>query len=127
VTLAIVAGDLLCFRHIPINSPPWYLLEPRGAIVPAMGFTGLVFFSLAVQLLIYLYAKLNDAKLSKVPPEVKAQAPSNFSLENIRSTAIRLIESPLQINNRLPPRTGRRYIVVGGVSGEFVLLRIMHH
>ena len=81
-----------------------------------MGFAGGLILSLAALLLIYLYGKLNDAKLAKVPPEVRAQTSSDFSPENIRSTAARLKESPFQIKNRLPPTTGRRYIVVGGVS-----------
>lgn len=81
-----------------------------------MGFAGGLILSLVALLLVYLYGKLNDAKLTKVPPEVGAQASSDFSDENIRSTAARLKESPPQISDRLPPRTGRRYIVVGGVS-----------
>lgn len=87
-----------------------------------MGFAGLLVISLASLLLIYLYVRFNDAKLSKVPPEVmaQAQAPCDFSIHNINSTATRLKESPLQINSRLPPRTDRRYIVVGGVSEEFI-------
>lgn len=100
----------------PIRS----LLIPDGAtydgIVTAMGFAGGLILFLASLLLIYLYGKLNDAKLIKVPPEVGAQATCDFSPENIRLTAARLKESPLQITDRLPPRTGRRYIVVGGVS-----------
>lgn len=87
-----------------------------------MGLTGVAVPSLITLLLVYLYVKLNDAKLLRVPPEVRAQETSNFSLENIRSTATRLEDSPLQINSRLPPRTGRRYIVVGGVSEELVVL-----
>jgi hypothetical protein len=47
---------------------------------------------------------------------LRAQATSDFSPENIRATAASLKESPFQITSRLPPRTGRRYIVVGGVS-----------
>jgi hypothetical protein len=82
-----------------------------------MSFTGGLILSLVALLFVYLYGKLNDAKLTKVPPEVRAQASSDFSPENIRLTAARLKESPFQINNHLPPRTGRRYIVVGGVSG----------
>ena len=89
-----------------------------------MGFSGASFPSLAALLLTYLYVKLNDAKLSNVPLEVCAQAHSDFSPENVRSAAMRLKESPHQINNRLPARTGRRYIVVGGVSAERVLRRI---
>ena len=81
-----------------------------------MSFAGGLILSLAALLLVYLYGKLNDAKLTKVPPEVRAQASADFSTENIRLTAARLKESPLQIKTRLPPRTGRRYIVVGGVS-----------
>jgi len=81
-----------------------------------MGFAGGLILFLASLPLACLYAKLNDAKLAKVPPEVKAQATADFSPENIRLTAARLKESPLRIANHLPPRTGRRYIVVGGVS-----------
>ena len=81
-----------------------------------MGFAGGLILFLTPLLLAYLYAKLNDAKLGRIPPEVKAEATSNFSPENIRLTAARLKESPPRITSRLPPRTGRRYIVVGGVS-----------
>ena len=82
------------------------------------------FLSLIPLLLFYLYVKLNDAKLSNVPHEVRARAPSDFSPENIRLTATRLKDSPLQINSRLPPRTGRRYVVVGGVSEESLHLNV---
>ena len=81
-----------------------------------MGFAGGLIPFLTSLLLACLYAKLNDAKLGKVPPEVEAQATADFSPENICLTAARLKESPPRITNRLPPRTGRRYIVVGGVS-----------
>jgi hypothetical protein len=84
-----------------------------------------VLFVPLISLLIYIYVKLNDAKLSKVPPEVRAQASCDFSPENIRLTAKRLKDSPLELKSHLPPRTGRRYVVVGGVSEEFVLLRIV--
>ena len=83
-----------------------------------MEFAGGLIIFLMTLLLAHLYAKLNDAKLTKVPSEVRALATCDFSPENIRLTAARLKESPLQINSRLPPRTGRRYIVVGGVGGR---------
>ena len=76
---------------------------------------GLMLFSVAL-LLIYVYGKFNDTKLTKVPSQIRAQATCDFSPENIRLTAARLKESPLQISGRLPPRTGRRYVVVGGVG-----------
>ena len=83
-----------------------------------MGFAGGFILFLTPLLLASLYAKLNDAKLLKLPPQVKAQLIGDISPENIRSTATRLTESPLRIASRLPPRTGRRYIVVGGVSKQ---------
>lgn len=88
-----------------------------------MGLLGGLILSLAALLLTYLYGKLNDAKLAKVPPEVRAQTTHDFSSENIRLTATRLKESPLQIDSRLPPRTGRRYIIVGGVGGTSLFRR----
>ena len=84
-----------------------------------MGSSGELILCLIPVLFVYLYVKLNDAKLSKIPPEVRAQATSDFSPENIISTAARLKEFPPRINSRLPPRTGRRYVVVGGVSNVF--------
>ena len=88
-----------------------------------MGFAGGLVLFLIPLLLTWLYAKLNDAKLAKVPPQARARGTDDFSPENIRSTAARLKESPLQIASHLPPRTGRRYIVVGGVSeGSLPLL-----
>ena len=64
----------------------------------------------------YSYGELNDEKLAMVPLELKVQATAYSSPENIRLTAARLKESPLQITSRLLLRTGRRYIVVGEVS-----------
>jgi hypothetical protein len=81
-----------------------------------MSFAGGMILFLTSLLLVYLYGKLNDAKLAQVPPEVRAQATCDFSPENIRVTATRLKEYPVQITAHLPPRTGRRYIVVGGVN-----------
>ena len=118
---------LLRFRNLPADSQVRYddhmlmctqrsHLERCGTIVITRSFAGGLILSLTALLLVYLYGKLNDAKLTKIPPEVKAQATCNFSPENIRLTAARLKESPLRITSRLPPRTGRRYIVVGGVT-----------
>ena len=90
-----------------------------------MDFAGGLIISLTVLLLAYLYGKLNDAKLTKIPPEVRAQATCDFSSENILLTAARLKESPLQIGSRLPPRTGRRYIIVGGVGEGSLFRRIV--
>ena len=131
----ITTGDLLRFRNLPANHqitalitirhvrararrPEWLSFGLCDATVATMDFASGLILSFTAILLVYIYGKLNDAKLGKVPPEVRALATSNFSPENIRLTAARLKESPLQIRSRLPPRTGRRYIVVGGVGGR---------
>lgn len=118
--------DHACFQVSPANYQnavlnTIVLMSARavtGAFYVTMSFAGGLILSLTALLLIYLYGKLNDTKLAKVPPEVRAQMACDFSPENIRLTAARLKESPLQISSRLPPRTGRRYIVVGGVGKE---------
>ena len=81
-----------------------------------MGFAGGLILFLTPLLLAFLYTKLNDAKLGKIPPELQARRTADLSPESVRLTMARLKESPIKIASRLPPRTGRRYIVVGGVS-----------
>lgn len=126
ILVSDIDHDTLCFQVLPANYQnavlnAIVLMSARvvtGAFYVTMGFAGGLILSLTVLLLIYLYGKLNDTKLARVPSEVLAQTTCDFSPENIRLTAARLKESPLQISSRLPPRTGRRYIVVGGVGQE---------
>jgi len=77
-----------------------------------MGFTGRLTLFLVSPL---LYEKLNREKLIRVHLEVRVLDAQSLP-RDIRLTAARLKESPLQITSRLSLRTGRRYIVVGEVS-----------
>lgn len=65
-------------------------MEPCGVINITMGFSDGSTLFLTVLLLVYLHAKLNDAKLEKAPFEVRAQTGCDFFPENIRLTAARL-------------------------------------
>ncbi|KAI0064910.1 NAD-P-binding protein [Artomyces pyxidatus] len=65
----------------------------------------------------YLYVRLNDAKLMRLPPEVEATfSPHRVTPQDAREAAERLEKEPITIGEHLPPRTGRRYIVVGGAG-----------
>jgi nucleoside-diphosphate-sugar epimerase len=79
-------------------------------------------------LLLYLYIRLNDAKLMKLPHEVAlAFSPHRLSARDALEAAAKSETASLDSKMFLPPRTGRRYIVVGGVcqpslgSGDVLL------
>ena len=82
---------------------------------------GLILITLCLLpvLLLYLYVRLNDAKLMRLPHDVA----SAFSPKRINSkdaleaaAAWEKVSTSLTAKAFLPPRTGRKYIVVGGVS-----------
>ena len=78
----------------------------------------LVFLAIAF-LLFALYIYTNDAKLTRIPPEALALSPERWTEEEIRACYAKLEgqkETKLFDERTLPPRTGRRYIVIGGVS-----------
>lgn len=67
-------------------------------------------------LLLSLYVYTNDRKLTQIPPRALAFSPSRFSTEDARLAARKYADSPLSVHDQLPRKTGRRYIVVGGVN-----------
>ncbi len=74
----------------------------------------------ALPLLLYIYIRTNDAKISRLTPEAVALSPRRWTDEEVRRVASEpamLSPSPsLFAPEELGPKTGRRYIVVGGVS-----------
>lgn len=67
-------------------------------------------------LLCFLYVWLNDAKLTRLPPEAVALSPDRWTEEGIRKRYAELTDGPNSpLEDKLPPKTGRRYIVTGGV------------
>lgn len=73
-------------------------------------------------LLLILYIRLNDSRLKSIPPDALAVSPKRWTEADVRSTAARLDKAPLSVRDQLGPRTGRRYIVVGGVSIRILLI-----
>lgn len=74
---------------------------------------GWILFSVA---LLVLYIRSNDQRLTSIPESVLAVSPTRCTPEDVRLTAAKLQKSPISIGDQIPPKTGRRYIVVGGVN-----------
>jgi hypothetical protein len=67
-------------------------------------------------LLLYLYIRLNDAKTMRLPDEVaSAFSPHRISAKDALEAAATSETRRFDSKTFLPPKTGRRYIVVGGV------------
>ena len=73
---------------------------------------------LVVLSLVFLYGYLNDRKLGQFPPEASLFSPARFTPQSVRAAAEALSKNPVVMKNLLPPKTGRRYVVIGGVSSS---------
>ena len=68
-------------------------------------------------LLLALYIYWNDRRLTRIPPGALHFSPKRYTAVDIHAEAERLASSPpIDDTDKIPPKTGRRYIVVGGVS-----------
>ncbi|KAF8122689.1 hypothetical protein EV363DRAFT_1553548 [Boletus edulis] len=78
--------------------------------------------------LVFLYGYLNDRKLKQLPPEAELVfSPARLTPERVRGAAETLSKNPVITKNFLPPKTGRRYIVVGGAGflGGWIVLQLL--
>lgn len=78
-------------------------------------------YLILVPLLYALYVRINDAKLQRLPPEAASLSPQRWSEKLVLKTKEKIAKVEgvsLLKDSDLPPKTGRRYIVVGGVSGH---------
>lgn len=89
-----------------VRAVSWQLTETNMAI------SVIAVFSVFTLGLLYIYVRLNDRKIMRLPSELKGIAANPFTPEAIRKAAE---TDPISIGDVLPPKTGRRYIVVGGV------------
>ncbi|KAI0777240.1 NAD-P-binding protein [Trametes elegans] len=82
-------------------------------------------------LLLYLYIRANDAKLTRLPPAAAASSPHRWSAQDVKQaaavTAARASSPSLFSPEELPPKTGRRYIVIGGAGflGGWIVLHLI--
>lgn len=73
--------------------------------------------ALSPVLLLVLYIYWNDSHLTRIPPSVQYFSPKRHTVEDVHAEAERLAAAPpIEDTEKIPPKTGRRYIVVGGVS-----------
>ncbi|KAJ7487813.1 3-beta hydroxysteroid dehydrogenase/isomerase family-domain-containing protein [Mycena latifolia] len=77
--------------------------------------------------LLYVYIKLNDQRLTHIPKDALAFSPARCTPEDVHETAAQLLKSPISIVDQLPPKTGRRYIVVGGAGflGGWIVMQLL--
>lgn len=83
---------------------------------------------IVLPLLAYLYVRSNDRKLLQLPAEAEAASPKRWTEKEVRRTADALADSPPSLlAGKLPPKTGRRYIVVGGAGflGGWIVLHLL--
>lgn len=76
---------------------------------------GLLYGTVVVVIVTYLYFILNDRKLSQFPPDAKVFSPNRFTAQGVLAAFRQQQDKPVDIGRLLPPKTGRRYIIVGGV------------
>ncbi|KAJ7779567.1 hypothetical protein B0H14DRAFT_2961945 [Mycena olivaceomarginata] len=77
--------------------------------------------------LLILYIRSNDQRLTSIPESVLAVSPTRCTPEDVRLTAAKLQKSPISIGDQIPPKTGRRYIVVGGAGflGGWIVMQLL--
>jgi hypothetical protein len=77
-------------------------------------------FTLITLLCLYIYS--NDKKLRTIPHEAILASPTRFTTEGVLQAAehVEQMDTTHPILEHLPPRSGRRYIIVGGVSPQYL-------
>ncbi|KAK0192220.1 hypothetical protein F5146DRAFT_1120147 [Armillaria mellea] len=78
-------------------------------------------------LLILAYIRGNDRKLKTIPARAAYFSPNRWSPKDVERMASRCKLGAPSIDDQLPPKTGRRYIVVGGAGflGGWILLQLL--
>jgi hypothetical protein len=74
---------------------------------------------------LYLYIRHNDKKIMHLPDDVAAISAKELTPEVIQATVQQLADNPITITSMLPPKTGRRYIVVGGVCAFTIAIDVV--
>jgi hypothetical protein len=72
--------------------------------------------AVVLPVLAYLYVRRNDAALRRIPPRALAFSPNRCLVKDVEVEERQLKRDPISLIGQLPPKTGRRYVVVGGVS-----------
>lgn len=76
----------------------------------------LLWILLSILSFCYFYLRHNDKRLSTTPNRAIALSSKRWTTHDVQMSYKALRESPITVSEHLPPKTGRRYIVIGGVS-----------
>ncbi|KAE9396469.1 hypothetical protein BT96DRAFT_111775 [Gymnopus androsaceus JB14] len=73
------------------------------------------------------YCSVNNAALSRIPPRILELSPVRWGKADFQAVAKKVDESPVVIEEHLPPKTGRKYIVVGGSGflGGWIIIHLL--
>ncbi|KAH8830020.1 NAD-P-binding protein [Flagelloscypha sp. PMI_526] len=78
-------------------------------------------------ILLVLYVRVNDAKLLQIPPRALELSPKRCMPSDVPRLYQELKEAPISIDDQIPTKTGRRYIVVGGTGflGGWIVMYLL--
>ncbi|KAF8208283.1 NAD-P-binding protein [Mycena galopus ATCC 62051] len=102
----------------------WKFLSLLGLFMAWLWVVGWILFPVA---LLVLYIRTNDQRLVTIPTSALAVSPTRCTSEDVHLTAAKLLKSPISIVDQIPPKTGRRYIVVGGAGflGGWIVMQLL--
>ncbi|KAJ7248570.1 hypothetical protein B0H12DRAFT_1211085 [Mycena haematopus] len=77
--------------------------------------------------LLALFIRSNDRRLTKIPASALLVSPTRCTSKDVHLTAAKLLQTPISITDQIPPKTGRRYIVVGGAGflGGWIVMQLL--
>lgn len=99
------------------NASPMQTLRAALAVVQVL--VNLVAFIASI----VAYIRRNDHTITSIPHSAISLSPTRWTEGDIELVKQLHSETPLTIEEQLPPRTGRRYIVIGGVMFPFTIRR----
>lgn len=71
---------------------------------------------LGIAVLGFLYVYHVNHSMSGIPEEARKWSPHRLNVDEIMAAYKRAVDSPVDVTRSLPPKQGRRYIVVGGAG-----------
>lgn len=63
-----------------------------------------------------LYLWRVNSVMKVVPKEAHKLSPNRWTIEEIKATYKKSLETPIDVTKSLPPKQSRRYVIVGGTG-----------
>ena len=74
----------------------------------------LAVIALCIAAIGFIYLNHVNKAMYNVPEEARRQSPHRWTVDQIKAAYKKAVQSPIDVTKSLPPKQGRRYIVVGG-------------